>query len=104
MVASHLLKLCDYWQDALGHRTELRYIRDETGKECDFVVLKDRKPVFAVECKLNSTDVSPSLLHFKSKLDIPKWYQVHLGEKNRVIDPTLSILSFDKFCKEVGLI
>lgn len=104
MVASHLLKLCDYWQDVLGYRTELRYIRDETGKECDFIVLKDRKPVFAVECKLNSTDISPSLLYFKSKLNIPKWYQVNLNDKNRIIDPTFSILSFDKFCKEVGLV
>lgn len=104
MVASHLLKLCDYWQDVLGYRTELRYIRDETGKECDFIVLKDRKPVFAVECKLNSTDISPSLLYFKSKLNIPKWYQVNLNNKNRIIDPTFSILSFDKFCKEVGLV
>ena len=104
MVASHLLKLCDYWQDVLGYRTELRYIRDETGKECDFIVLKDRKPVFAVECKLNSTDISPSLLYFKSKLNIPKWYQVNLNNKNRIVDPTFSILSFDKFCKEVGLV
>lgn len=104
MVASHLLKLCDYWQDVLGYRTELRYIRDETGKECDFIVLKDRKPVFAVECKLNSTDISPSLLYFKAKLNIPKWYQVNLNNKNRIVDPTFSILSFDKFCKEVGLV
>lgn len=104
MVASHLLKLCDYWQDVLGYRTELRYIRDETGKECDFIVLKDRKPVFAVECKLNSTDISPSLLYFKSKINIPKWYQVNLNNKNRIVDPTFSILSFDKFCKEVGLV
>ena len=39
-------------KDALGYKTELRYIRDESGKECDFVVLKDKKAFFAVECKL----------------------------------------------------
>lgn len=104
LVASHLLKLCDYWQDVLGHRAELRYIRDETGKECDFVVLKDRKPVFAVECKLNSTDVSTSLQYFRTKLNIPKWYQVNLNNKNKVVAPDFSILSFDRFCKEVGLV
>ncbi len=104
MVASHLLKLCDFWQDVLGYKAELRYIRDETGKECDFVVIKDRKPIFAVECKLSDTDVSPSLIFFKSKLDIPMWYQVHLNGKKRIIEPNFKILSFDEFCKEIKAI
>lgn len=101
MVASHLLKLCNYWEDALGYRSELRYIRDEKGREVDFVVLKDRKPVFAVECKFNDVDIAPSLLEFKKKLDIPKWYQVHLGTQMRVIDDSFSILPFEAFCKEI---
>ena len=104
MVASHLLKLCDYWQDVLGYKTELRYLRDESGRECDFVVLKDRKPVFAVECKLNDTDISPSVLYFKNKLNIPHWYQVHMGQKSRKLAPDLEILPFDEFCKSAGLI
>lgn len=104
MVASHLLKLCDYWQDVLGYRSELRYIRDERGKEVDFVVLRDRKPLFAVECKLSDSDIAPSLLEFKSKLDIPKWYQVHMGTKSRVINSNFSILSFEKFCEELRLV
>jgi uncharacterized protein len=74
MVASHLLKLCDYWQDVEGYKAELRYIRDEKGREVDFVVLKNRQSLFAVECKLSDSDVSPSLMEFKSKLNIPKWY------------------------------
>jgi predicted AAA+ superfamily ATPase len=104
MVASHLLKICDFWQDVLGYRTELRYIRDDSGKECDFVVLRDRKPLFAVECKLSDANISPSLLYFKAKLDIPKWYQVHLGDQTKVISPDFSILPFDKFCKVIELI
>jgi predicted AAA+ superfamily ATPase len=103
MVASHLLKLCDYWQDVLGYRSELRYIRDEKGNEVDFVVLRDRKPLFAVECKFSSTDIDPSLIEFKSKLGIPKWYQVHMGSKTRVIDPDFKILPFEEFCKELDL-
>lgn len=104
MVASHLLKLCDYWQDVFGFRAELRYIRDEMGREVDFVVMKEKKPLFAIECKLNDSDISPSLISLKSKLDIPKWYQVHFDGKNRVISPDLSILSFEKLCKELELI
>jgi len=30
---------------------ELRYLRETAKREVDFVVLKDGKPVFAVECK-----------------------------------------------------
>ena len=104
LVASHLLKLCHYWQDAFGHKTELRYIRDETGRECDFVVIKDKKIIFAVECKLNSTDVSESVLKLRSKLQIPMWYQVHMNDKTRIIAPDFKILPFEKFCEEVGLV
>ncbi len=104
MVGSHLLKLCDYWQDVLGYKSELRYIRDEKGKEVDFVVLRNRKPLFAVECKLTDGDVAPSLLEFKSKLDIPQWYQVHMGTKERVISPNFKILPFEKLCKELDLV
>jgi predicted AAA+ superfamily ATPase len=98
------LKLCDYWQDVHGHKAELRYIRDEKGKEVDFVVLRDRKPLFAVECKLSDTDAAPALLEFKARLDIPKWYQVHMGTKTRIIDSNYKILPFEDFCEEAQLI
>jgi len=101
MVASHLLKLCDFWQDTLGYRTELRYIRDDLGREVDFVVLKDRKPIFAVECKLSDTAVSPSMVEFKSKLDIPKWYQVTLNSPRRITSDKISVLPFEEFCRDI---
>ena len=106
MVASHLLKWCHYQQDVLGFKTELRYIRDETGKECDFVVICNKKPMFAVECKLHDTDISPSLHYFKERLaQIPMWYQVTLSEKkDRHISPQFKIISFLKFCEELKLV
>jgi predicted AAA+ superfamily ATPase len=104
MVASHLLKLCDYWQDVMGYRCELRYIRDERGREVDFVVLRDRKALFAVECKLTDSGISESMIEFMKKLDIPKWYQVHMGTKNRVISPNFSVLPFADFCKEISAV
>lgn len=104
LVASHLLKWCDFNQDVLGEKMELRFIRDETGKECDFVVLKNRKPLFAVECKLSDDQPSSSLLALRSKIStIPKWYQVHLGTKSKIIAPDLSILPFGEFCQLLAL-
>ena len=104
MVASHLLKMCNYWEDTQGFRAELRYIRDQKGREVDFVVLRNRKPLFAVECKLNDTNISPSLIEMKSKLDIPKWYQVTFDAARRDIDEHFSILSFTEFCKEIDAV
>jgi predicted AAA+ superfamily ATPase len=105
LVASHLLKYCDYQQDGYGHKMELRFIRDEMGRECDFVVLKNRKPLFAVECKLSDASISPSLIYLRERLKIPLWYQVYLfGGKSRVVAPDLSILSFEELCKKIDLV
>lgn len=106
MVASHLLKLCDFWEQVLGYRAELRYIRDETGKECDFVVTRDRKPLFAVECKLSEEPISESLIYMRKKLNIPKWYQVFFkgSSSKKIVAPGLLSLSFREFCEEVELI
>lgn len=50
LVACQLLKYC-YWQeDTAGHDMELRYLRDVDKREVDFVVVRDGKPEFAVEC------------------------------------------------------
>ena len=49
-LASHLLKYCYFIEDTEGYRMELRFIRDTDLREIDFVVLKDKKPIFAVEC------------------------------------------------------
>jgi predicted AAA+ superfamily ATPase len=78
-VASHLLKYCHFHEDVHGDRMELRFLRDITGREVDFVVLRDRKPLFAVECKTGEKKNSPNLKYFADRTPIPIFYQVHLG-------------------------
>jgi predicted AAA+ superfamily ATPase len=64
MVASHLLKAVDAWND-LGHGSfELCYWRNREKKEVDFIVISKRKPVAAIECKLSELSPSKSLLDF----------------------------------------
>lgn len=104
MVASHLLKFCHHCEDTQGIKTELRFLRDDTGKECDFVVIQSGNPVFAVECKLNDTNLSPNIQYLKERVKIPKWYQVHMSGETRVIAPDLIILPFSDFCRNVGLV
>lgn len=104
MVASHLLKYCHFLEDVEGFKTELRFIRDTDKREVDFVVLKNKKPLFAVECKQGEKSVSPHLFYFKERTDIPYFYQVHLGQTHKQIDDRISILPFEVFCKQVKLV
>lgn len=81
-MASNLLKYCHYLQDTEGDRMELCFYRDSNKREIDFVVLKNRKPLFAVETKTGESEVSANLKYFSKRLPIPKYYQVHLGKKH----------------------
>jgi hypothetical protein len=103
LVAGHLLKYCHFLEDTEGHRMELRFIRDTSLREVDFVVLKDRKPLFAVECKTGESHVSPHLKYFRDRTPIPAFYQVHLGTKH-LRDGNIELLSFTRFCEQVGLV
>jgi len=100
LVASHLLKLCHFVEDTEGHRMELRFLRDTDAREVDFVVLRDRKPLFAVEAKTGDRGVSPAIRYFRERTTIPRWYQVHLGAKDVRVDG-VRILPFASLCAEV---
>jgi len=101
-VAGQLLKYCHYLEDTTGHKMELRFLRDVDLREIDFVVLKNRKPVFAVECKTGEKNISPNLYYFRERTEIPYFYQVHLGARD-YIDKNCRVLPFATFCKELQL-
>jgi predicted AAA+ superfamily ATPase len=104
MVASHLLKYCQFIEDTEGHNMELRYLRDTLKREVDFVVLKDKKVLFAVEVKNSDKAASEIHSYFRSRTQISKFYQVHLGNKDYGNeDKDTRVLPFRTFCKELGL-
>jgi predicted AAA+ superfamily ATPase len=102
LVASQLLKHCHFVEDTEGHAMELRFLRDTDRREIDFVVLKDRKPIFAVECKSGERSVSPSLHYFAKRTPIPRFFQVHLGDRHYETGP-VTVLPFRTFCDELRL-
>lgn len=104
-VASHLLKYCHFIQDTEGHKMELRYIRDTDKREVDFVVIKNKKPLFAVEAKVSEKALSPHVKYFSERTPIPKFYQTHLGAAV-FGDPERGgrMLPFELLCKELGLV
>ncbi len=103
-VASHLLKYCHYLEDTQGDMMELRFLRDIDKREVDFVVLKNKKPLFAVECKTGEKSVSDHIKYFKARTSIPMFYQVHLGTMNYRPDERIQILPFAEFSHVVGLV
>ena len=102
MVASHLLKYCHFVEDTQGHSMELRFIRDTDRREVDFVVLRDRQPLFAVECKSGDRAPSSAIGYFRQRTDIADFYQVHLGERDYLSNRT-RVLPFRTFCSELAL-
>jgi predicted AAA+ superfamily ATPase len=103
LVASQLLKYCHYLEDTEGHKMELRFLRDTDKREVDFVVLKNKKPLFAVECKTGERALSNHIKYFAERTSIPAFYQVHQGQKDYGKEESGRVLPFVKFCKELGL-
>ncbi|MFC1679196.1 ATP-binding protein [Elusimicrobiota bacterium] len=104
MVASQLLKYCHLLEDTEGYRMELRFIRDTDKREIDFVVLQEKKPLFAVEVKTGERRPSPATAYFRERTSIRRFYQVHLGEKDYGdAQRGVRVLPFARFCKELRL-
>ncbi|MDE0027289.1 MAG: ATP-binding protein [Spirochaetaceae bacterium] len=104
MVAGHLLKYCHLVEDTQGHAMELRFLRDTDGREIDFVVLRDGRPEFAVECKSGERRASPACRYMRERSSIPRWYQVHLGTADYGDEHSATrVLPFATFCRELSL-
>ena len=81
----------------------LRFLRDTDKRETDFVVLKEGKPLFAVECKSGEKNINPALFYFMERTQIPKFYQVHTGTKDYEKNGA-RVLPIHTFIKELSLI
>lgn len=60
--AAMLLRHVHFLQDTVGRNVELRYIRDKDGREADFAVCEDDRPIFIGECKYSDPTVSRFLV------------------------------------------
>lgn len=102
LVASQLLKYCHWIEDTEGHAMELRYLRDTDKREVDFVVMKDRRPLFAVECKSGEKAIGGAIRYFAERTPIPRFYQTHLGERH-FSSGKVTVLPFIELCRELRL-
>ena len=73
MMASALLRWCDFAQDWGQEKLRLHFIRDKEKREVDFLLTLDGKPQLLVEAKLSHLQPSAALQYFAGKLGgIPK--------------------------------
>ncbi len=86
MVACHLLKWVQFEQDTKARELELRYFRDIDGREVDFVVTDNGKPIYAIECKSGIKDINPALRYFKAKFPDCTAWQVSATEGSAYIN------------------
>ncbi|MFH1531492.1 MAG: ATP-binding protein [Pseudomonadota bacterium] len=71
LVALSLLKHALSLTDRTGSDNVLHYIRTKEGREVDFFLSRDHRPVQLIEAKLSETDFSPALRTFSGSLSVP---------------------------------
>lgn len=101
-LACQLLKYCHWLEDTEGFRMELRFLRDTDKREVDFVVLRDGKPEFAVECKTGERNINPAIPYFAERTSIPRFFQVHAGAKDYQ-KTGVRVLPVAAFCRELAM-
>lgn len=57
-------------EDTQGHKIELRYIKDVDRREVDFVIIQNKKPIFAVEVKTGDKHISKHLYYYRERTNI----------------------------------
>jgi uncharacterized protein len=70
LIASHLLKWCDFTDNFGFPALSLHFIRDKDKREVDFCVTLEGKPWLLIEAKLTETSPGPGLNYFGDRLDI----------------------------------
>jgi len=68
LVALHLLKARDSWNDLGYGDFDLHYVRDKEKREVDFLITRGRRPHFLIETKLADPAPSPALRYFHERL------------------------------------
>lgn len=71
MVAFELFRAVSNWNDMGWGNFGLHFIRTKEGREVDFLVSENRKPLFLVEAKRGDMTPAPNLLRFQKALGIP---------------------------------
>ncbi len=102
LVANALLKWVHFRQDTRGEDINLCYFRDIDGREVDFVVTLDKKPLLFVECKWNDDTLSPALKYLKTRFpDCNAWQISAIGKKDYIGELGIRVSPATTFLKDL---
>jgi len=80
-VALHLLRLIHWAEDVWGEKMELRYYRDQQQHEVDFLIMRKRQPLLAIEVKSSEEETDRGISYLAERVKIPYLFQLYLKGK-----------------------
>lgn len=93
IVACALNKELHYLEDTLGRRTTLHYLRDKEGREIDFLVVSDDRPILMIEVKWADNTLSRHFAGFSKYLsDMPGIQVVGQLDREKSFESGFSIM------------
>jgi uncharacterized protein len=96
VVALHLLKLVDAWNDRGFGDFALHYVRDKEQREVDFLVVDGKKPYLLVEAKSGDDEIHPPLRYFEERLKPKHAIQVVRRGRRRKVGP-IAVIPAEQF-------
>jgi len=98
LMAIHLLKWVCYEQDTKGRDLELKYFRDVDGREVDFIITENLKPILLIEVKWSDADVSKGVRYLKQRFPNAEAFQLSaIGKKDYVNKDGINVKPALKF-------
>lgn len=88
-----------------GHRGPYhgaRFLRDTDEREVDFVVLRDRKPLSAVECKTGEKAIGNAVRYYAERTPIPRFFKF-ISAIGHTETGRVTVLPFHRFCEDLDL-
>ena len=102
MVAVSLLRLVYRWNELGLGDFDLRYVRNHQGKEVDFLIIKNNKPLALIEAKTTDRSLANSGQYFKRFLNIPFYQIVNNYNGVEVYENKCYIISAARFLTLIG--
>ncbi len=68
IIAAHLYKAVNIWNDFGMGNFELKLIRDKEKREVNFIIINEKKPWLLIEVKSEDRSISKNLIHFHNSL------------------------------------
>jgi hypothetical protein len=102
MVASHLLKLVDYYNDTGQSSLNLKFLRNKEKQEVDFILLQNQKPILTLEVKVSDEKLDMTFQKFHKSFQVPHIQIIQTPGVYRLYKKEKAcVLSFDAFFKNL---